>query len=131
MDPATDARTQFFVTFMNKLVRCTALILIGLSIAFGVGCKKKEKAATETSAASNPTPNLPGAADVTAALDKKDYEGTMAALVKVRQTVTTSDEQLQYTILSAQVKDKLLLAAPTDPKAAEALAALRIMTSGR
>jgi hypothetical protein len=115
---------------MRKLTRCAFVTLIGLSVGFGTGCKKKE-ATTETPAASNATPNLPGAADVTGALDKKDYEGTMAALLKVRQGVTTSDEQLQYTILTAQVKDKLLMAAPTDPKAAEALTALRLMTAGR
>ena len=111
---------------MKKLAWYTALILIGFSIGFGTGCKKKPVA--ESVAVDS---NLPGAAEVIAALDKKDYDGAMAAFIQVKATAASDEQQVQFMVLSRQVQFKLNEVAATDPKAAEALTAIRGMTLGR
>ena len=113
---------------MKQWTRYTGLVMIGLAACLGPGCGKKTGA--KSADASTPPP-LSGSSEVIAALEKKDYDGAMAALLKVRQTVTTDEQQVQFMVLSRQMKDKLLEAAPTDTKAAEALTALRQMTMGR
>lgn len=65
-----------------------------------------------------------------AALGKKDYEAAMAALGKIKSEAT-DDQQTQVTVLTHEVKSRLLELEATDPKAAEALAAIRAMTVGR
>jgi hypothetical protein len=113
---------------MLKFARCALLMLIGLSAGFGPGCSKKTTADPAAVAAAA---KLPGGGDVIAALEKKDYDGAVAALLKAGRTVNTEDQQVQYMSLSRQVREKLSEAAPNDPKAAEALTTLRTMTMGR
>lgn len=64
-------------------------------------------------------------------LGRKEYDGVIAGLVKVRQTVADTQQQVQFTTLVDEVKIKLLEEAPKDPNAGRALAALRAMTAGR
>jgi len=116
---------------MIGLNRFIVLILVGLSAGFGSGCGKKAGETVPDAAADAAAQKLPGADQVTAALARKDYDGTMAALLKVRQGVANNEQLIQYTTLAQDVKSKLIEAAPNDPKAAEALASLRAMTLGR
>ena len=123
---------------MKTLSWYAVLSVIGLSFGFGTGCGKKTSArsASASDAAAKPAaaetkPQLTGADEVRAALEKKDYEGAMAALLRVRQSVATSDQDVQYLALAHEVKNKLLEASTSDPKATEALSALRAMTIRR
>jgi hypothetical protein len=117
---------QFRVVCMNRLTRCTGLILIGLLLGFTSGCKKSGDDPKVLEAASQ----LPGAADVMAAINKKDYDGAMAALMKVKQTLTTEDQNVQFMVLARQARDKMDEAASTNAQAAEAAITLRAMTTG-
>src|SRR5436190_2075231 len=98
---------------MIKLSCFAALILTGLGAVLSAGCAKSTAPSVEMDKI-----KLPGASEVMVAIEKKDYEAAVAALGKI-------------SLLSRQVTTKLLEAAPTDPKAAEAAQALRIMTMGR
>lgn len=115
-----------FCKFQN-LMRL-AVWVIGVT-AFGLagGCSKRPTLDPSTAEAAS---KLPGAADVMSALAKKDYDGAMAALMKVKEAATTEEQTVQFGVLSSQVKSKLLEVADQDPKAAEALSALRAMASG-
>lgn len=73
----------------------------------------------------------PAAGEVMAAIDKKDYDGAVGAVMKARQAVTNDEQQRQFLILMHEARQKLMEAAATDPKAGEALAVLRAMTIGR
>ena len=112
---------------MNKLTRHTVLILVGLFAVFSSGCGTKSAPPPEAADATK----LPGAAEVSAALEKKDYDGAMAGLLKLKQTIATEEQHVQFMLLSRTLSTKLSEAAPTDPKAAEALANLRVITTGR
>ena len=133
---------------MNKLSWRIVLALLALFAGFGAGCGKKADtknpdtpgssapptAATASKSAeptSVSTAKISGAQEVMVALDKKDYDGAIAALLRVRQTVTSSEQQVQFATLADEVRIKLLEAAPTQPKAAEALTVLRRITGGR
>jgi hypothetical protein len=111
---------------MKKFSRFGGLILIGISLSFGAACKKSGVDPAVIEGASK----LPGAADVMAAIDKKDYEGAIAALTKVKEGHTTEDQKREFMELARQARDKMGEAAATDPKAAEAVHALRAMTTG-
>ena len=112
---------------MKKLACYATLTLLGLSIGFGIGCGKKSGVdPTVLEGASK----LPGAADVMAAVDKQDYDGAMAALMKVKQTVTTDEQNVQFMVLARQARDKMGEAAVTNAQAAEAVTTLRGMTTG-
>ena len=116
---------------LSKFTSYVTLIVLGLSVGVVASCKKKagtEPAATATAAAAA---QLPGASEVLASLEKKEYAEAVAALMKLNETITTEDQKVQYMVLTRQVKDKLIEAAPTDPKAAEALSTLRVATMGR
>lgn len=122
---------------MHKSTCCAVLTVLGLSVSLGTGCGKKTSAgspavdAVTKPAAVDTTPKLTGADEVRAALDKKDYNGAIAALLRVRQTIATREQEAQYMSLSQEVKNKLIEAYGSDPKAAEALAAMRAVTAGR
>jgi len=75
--------------------------------------------------------SMPGAKEVWAAVDKKDYEGVMTALGKVREKVTTEEQNTQYMILAYKVRERLTETSPNDAKAMEVVALLRGMTTGR
>ena len=115
---------------MDKLIRCTPPILIVLSIGFFAGCKKTPQATADSEIA-GALAKVPGAADVKSAIDKKDYEGAMAALLKAKAAVATEDQQTHFMALNHWMKNKLIDAAPADPKAGEVLATMRAMSVGR
>jgi len=112
---------------MNKLTRCIIVILTASVAGLGSGCGTKSTAPTVVVDARK----LPGTDEVTAALEKKDYDGAMAAWLKVKQSVATEEQRAQFMLLTREVNSKVLEAAQTDPKAAEAAAVLRQMTLGR
>ncbi|MBI3414854.1 MAG: hypothetical protein HY043_05950 [Verrucomicrobia bacterium] len=105
-----------------------AVVISGVCLAgLAGGCAKRPTVdPTAVEAASK----LPGAADVMAALAKKDYDGAMAALMKVKEAATGEEQTVQFGVLSSQVKSKLLEVADQDQKAADALSVLRAMASG-
>lgn len=111
---------------MNKLNRYVGLILIGFSMGFGAGCKKSGVDLKVIEGASN----LPGATNVMASIEKKDYDGAMAGLMKIKMGVTTTEQDVQFKVLARMARDKINEAASTDPKAAEAVATLRAMATG-
>jgi len=113
---------------MDKLSGYTVLILVGWVTVFGASCGTRTRPAPPAALDST---KLPGASEVMAAIEKKDYDGAMAGLLKIRQTVTTEEQQMQYMVLSREARDKLIEAAASEPKAAEAVEALRAMTRGR
>ena len=111
-----------------KKLGCLALLVSGVLLAgLTGGCSRWP---TVDPAAAEAASKLPGATDVMAALAKKDYDGTMAALMKVKEAATTEELTVQFGVLSSQVKSKLLEVADQDQKAADALNALRAMASG-
>ena len=122
---------------MNTPTYCTVVALMGLSLGFATGCGNKTSANSTTvnapakSTAVDTTPKLPGTDEVRAALEKKDYDSAIAALLRVRQTVTSREKEVQYMTLAQEVKNKLLEGYGSDPKAAEALMTLRAVTAGR
>ena len=111
-----------------KKLGCLVLVVSGVSLIGLVGgCSKRP---TVDPMAAEAASKLPGAAEVMTALDKKDYDGAMAALMKVKAAATTEEQTVQFGVLSSQVKSKLLEVSDQDAKAAEALSALRAMASG-
>jgi len=114
---------------MDKLSGYTVLILVAWVTVFGAGCGSRTRPAPPSAALDST--KLPGASEVMAAIEKKDYDGAMAGLLKIKQTVTTEEQQMQYMVLCREARDKLNEAAATDAKAAEAVDALRAMTRGR
>ena len=66
-----------------------------------------------------------------AAIDRKNYDGAIATLLRIRQSVANAEQQMQFANLADEVRIKLIEAAPTQPKAAEALGVLRRITGGR
>jgi len=99
-----------------------------LFLCVGTACKKSDGPSLETTQAAL---KLPGATNVFSALDQKDYAGAMAALAKVRESLATSEQQMEFMVLTREVRGKLTDASASDPKAAEALKAMRVMTGGR
>jgi len=67
---------------------------------------------------------------VFAALDKKDYDGAMAAWAKIKQSTPADQQQAELAALTRELKNRLMEASNTDPKARKP-SALRAMTSGR
>ena|SRR5690349_5951511 len=105
------------------------LVLTSLCLAsLSTGCKKQDASAQASALTYQ---HLPDATNVTAALDQKDYEAAIAALSKVKESVSTEEQQNEFRALMGQVQLKIGEAAASDPKAAEAMQALRVMISGR
>lgn len=123
---------------MRKL---TNNLLLAGAVCFALcaaGCGKSSDSAdttaaggSEEQAVSASSSSLPEAPEVMAALDKQDYDAVVAGLVKARQNVTTPEQDTQFANLADDVKIRLLEDAPTNPKANEALGALRALTGGR
>jgi hypothetical protein len=112
---------------------CIALVLLGVILVSGLGCKAKN----QSSAAGGALPpevqaaqRLPEGTNILAALEQKDYEGVVAGLAKIQPVVGTGELAPDYLTLKMFVKGKLVELAPTDPKAAEALNAVRALTKG-
>ena len=112
---------------MKRLSLVICVIALGLPLAIGVGCRPKtafDPAVTESAG------KLPGADEVMAALDKKDYEGVITALNKVREGVANEEQNVAFMVLARQARDKMSEAAATDEKAAQAVAILRALSTG-
>jgi len=104
------------------------LIVGGLWLgAVGSGCSRNTAPVNQMEIALK----LPGATNAFAALAKKDYDGAMTAWAKVKESVSTPEQQTEFSAFTREFKNRLMEASNTDPKAAEALGALRAMTSGR
>lgn len=101
-------------------------VVVGLLACFGIGCKKAAVDPVVVEGASK----LPGAAEAMMAIDKKDYEGAIAALAKIKEGLTTEEQNREFTVLVWQARTKLNEIAATDPKAAEAANALSALTLG-
>ena len=110
---------------MKSLTQYLWLGALGLALGLGSGCKKQVVVAPE------PALSLPGAKEVMAAVEKKDYDGAMAALMKVKDAATTEEQNNQFTALLRETKTKVIEIGGDDPKAAEFAGALRTMITGR
>ncbi len=121
----------------RSLLACQ-LVLGGLIVLLG-GCGKKESDSGVPAAAVEPgSPNAPQSASglreaeaVLTAVNSKDYDGAIRLWAAVQQAARTPELRSQFDILSDELRIKLLEAAPTDPKAHEAMLAFRRMTGGR
>lgn len=107
---------------MKKIIVSLAVLLALGSAASG--CNRKAGLDTAVVEGVN---TLPGATNVWAAVDRKDYDGAMAALFKVQQACTTADQSREFTVLAFELRKKLSEVAPTNQKAAEAVNTLRSM----
>jgi len=129
---------------MKKLSWLSAVAGLALIIGSGAGCGKKKADTTspettgsseQPAATAKPPPAATvkpsGSQDVLAAIDRKDYDGAIASLLRIRQSATTPEQLVQFANLADEARIKLLDAAPDQPKAAEALTVLRKITGGR
>jgi hypothetical protein len=112
---------------MKKLRWYAGLTLIGLFAGFGAGCGKKSGVDPAVIDAAS---KLPGAADVSTAIDKKDYDGAVAALVKVQQSLTSEEQNVQFRVLAWEALQKMTGPAVTNAQAADAVNAVRALTTG-
>ena len=103
--------------------------MLGLASGPSVGCKKASVAASKSGASL--ASDVPGAAEVGEALGKKDFDGVVAAVLKVQQTLENEDQKAKFYTLLRESREALAEPAKTDPKASEALQSLRQMTMGR
>lgn len=120
---------------MKPLFRFVLVLAIA-SAGLTTACKKEAPeegvpAAPAAEEGSVSASTLPAAKDVMAALDKKDYNGVIAGIMRARQSANSPEQMEQFTILVDEVKMQLIYEAPNDPKASGALAALRRITGGR
>jgi hypothetical protein len=111
-----------------RSIRQAVAFLVTLAVLALVltGCSRKTPIPSQAS-----YPHLPEAANVIATLERKDYEGAVSTLVKMRAAVSTDEQEAEYKSLSRRVSDILFEAAPSDPKAAEAAQALTTLSRGR
>ena len=124
----------------------TGIVATGLVFGSLTGCGKKDAAAdaaatpadatapdaTATAAPAAPAggETLPGASAVRDALEKKDYETAVGALLALRGAAT-GDRQQEYVNLYGEVVDTLRAESSSNPKAGQALAALMASSRGR
>jgi len=136
--------TFFPLNRMNKRSSLAEVSLLVLLAGLVAGCGKKavtRNADTTESSAPQPAAEAPksastpaklsGSEEVMAAIDRKDYDGAIAALLRIKQSVASAEQQVQFANIADDAKIKLIQAAPTQPKAAEALVVLRRVTGGR
>ena len=95
------------------------------------GSSAQPPGATASKSTSTTPAKLSGSEEVMAAIDRKDYDGALAALLRIKQSAVSAEQQMQFANIVDDAKIKLIEAAPTQPKAAEALAVLRKITGGR
>ncbi len=110
---------------MSKFVIVMLVVVVGSA---SLGCRKPPAEDPNVIKAAE---SQPGAAEVMAAVNKKDFEGVLAALNKVQEKVTTDEQNVQFMLLARQAREKISEIAPNDPKAIEVVAALRAMVTGR
>src|ERR1051325_6514984 len=108
-----------------------ALVLVGMILAAGLGCKGKNQSSGGASAPEvQAAERLPEGTNILAALNQKDYEAAVAGLAKLQPLVSNGEWARDFLTWKMYVKGKLAELAPTDPKAAEALNAVRALTKG-
>jgi hypothetical protein len=118
----------------NHLVRALAF---AAALFVWSGCGKSEKSTTETRtevSETSPAPAsevLPGASSVRAALEKKDYQTAVGALIALEQLVASQEQRGEYNAVYDEVRETLMQQSATDRKAADALGQLRVMRTGR
>jgi hypothetical protein len=128
------------------VLRICPVIVCAALLACVAGCKKSapesgQSAPSSEQSASAPAksqpavenkapPPLRGAAEVTAALQRKDYPGAVAALAQAKAGMTP-DQRLEYNDLMRRVRGAVATAAATDESAKRAFEALRQIESGR
>ncbi|GEM_PF-1393560 len=121
---------------MKNLNAFSVLAFLSLCLVLPPGCRKKptttengvvlQKATPEAAATAS---KLNGASQVMTAINNKDYDAAVALLMQIQQTVASDEQKVQFLTLASEVKNKLLEAGATDPKAAEAANAVRRMTT--
>lgn len=111
----------------NRCLTWLAVAVLWIVAGLAAGCGSK----VDTRGARELALKLPGAREVLRAADKNDYEGALARLLTVQQSVATTEQQAQFNSLVEELKIKLIEAAPDNPKAAQALASLRALSGGR
>lgn len=120
---------------LKEYARPSLSFALAAGFSLGVlfcGCKgSKEPKIGAPGPAVEAAQKLPDGTNVLAALDQKDYEGAVAALAKIQPTANQGELAPSFLTLKLYVKNRLRELAPTDPKAAEALNAIRLMTEGR
>jgi hypothetical protein len=115
---------------MSKLKSGIVSGLMALCLCFTVACGEKQSAVAQGELPTAPE-SLPESTNVVAALAQKDYEAVVANLAKLQQSVSTDEQRIQFLAFTREVRSALVEASATDQKAADALTALGIMTSGR
>jgi len=115
---------------MLTLRICLVVAVVSL-LTCAVGCKKSKPESASQSASGTAKPaHLPGAAEVMAALQKKDYPAAVGALAQAKAGMAP-DQRLEYNELMGKVRGELAKAAVTDESAKRAFDALRQIESGR
>lgn len=110
------------------MTKFASVLFASLAVSSFSGCRKPPAEDPNVIKAAE---SQPGAAEVMAAVNKKDYEGVLTALNAVREKVTTDEQNVQFMLLARQAREKISEIAPNDPKAMEVVAALRSMVTGR
>lgn len=110
---------------MNTLLIVALVAVVGFA---SLGCRKPPAEDPNVIKAAE---SQPGASEVMAAVNRKDFDGVLAALNKVQEQVTTDEQNVQFMLLARQAREKISEIAPNDPKAMEVVAALRAMVTGR
>jgi folylpolyglutamate synthase/dihydropteroate synthase len=110
------------------MTKLAIVLFASLAVCSFSGCRKPPAEDPNVIKAAE---SQPGAAEVMAAVNKKDFDGVLAALNKVQEKVTTDEQNVQFMLLARQAREKISEIAPNDPKAMEVVAALRSMVTGR
>jgi hypothetical protein len=71
---------------------------------------------------------LPGAKDVLAAIEKKDYDRAVAALMNVQASLTTEEQLRQFKVLAWQARERIYVVGTTNEKALQAAMTISAMT---
>jgi len=117
-----------------------ALVPLAVLLIAVAGCGKKSTPAADPTASGQPAPaedsattasKLPGAKEIIAAVDRKDYDGAVASFLQLGRSVANEQQKREYAALADEIRVKLLEAGPSDPKVMEALSVIRKVTGGR
>lgn len=63
-----------------------------------------------------------------AAIEKKDYDGAVAALMKVQASLTTEEQFRHFKLLAWQARDRIYAVGSTNEKALQAAMSISAMT---
>ncbi|MDA1276454.1 MAG: hypothetical protein O2960_20755 [Verrucomicrobia bacterium] len=116
---------------MNKFItRFASLAAILCGVCLGSACGNKEGPSSAEDISESPAGGLPGADVVMAAISEGDYKKAISSLAKIAREARP-EQKVDFMVLKREVNMKLLEAAEKDPKANEALEAMRVMSMGR